>query len=332
MMKKKMMMIINNERIYKLFIPLATTLCIFIFLPAAAGFAQQQNTGFLNAEETSARTYALGGANLADYHDVTVMSLNPAILIENDNSHSIVFGGQQIWGSGLAQGSLGIPLFNNQRHAIAVGMNYHSQGIEDLNYLHATETDLQPDIRRFQFSTGYSIAINSKLSAGVHGNLIHSWNKFQKVWSGNIDAGILYTPTSSLSYAVALRNLGSDVRYSIDFDGTTILKDRRSQKSLDLGATMQFPDNSDRSFFSLSLANKKIFGEDGLIYKGGIEFKPITSIALRTGYLRTPDENGPRFGIGLITDLVHIDYAIAPLTNTSQSGHHFSLSFNLDDL
>ncbi len=321
-----------NSKFIQLFICAFLGISTCMLFSVTDSLAQADSTGFLNTEEASARTYAMAGATLADYHDVTEMSLNPAILVENDNAHSIVFSGQQEWSSSIAHGTIGVPIFNSQRHAIAAGINYHSDNIEDLNYLTAAAPEQRLSLHRFQFSTGYSMALTSKLSLGFRGNLIHSWNKFQKVWSGNIDTGLLYTPTNSISYAVALRNVGSDVRYQIDFDGTTILRDRPSKKRLDLGATMQFPDNSDRSFFSLSLANTKVFGEDGLIYKGGIEVKPISSLALRTGYLRTPDRNGPRFGIGLITDLIRIDYAMAPVTNTPNNGHQLSISFSFNEL
>jgi hypothetical protein len=69
---------------------------------------------------------------------------------------------------------------------------------------------------------------------------------------------------------------------------------------------------------TLSLANEKIFGEAGLLYKGGLEVCPFAFLALRWGYLAGLNVALARYGAGIRTDVVQLDYAISPSLNDVQ--------------
>jgi hypothetical protein len=76
---------------------------------------------------------------------------------------------------------------------------------------------------------------------------------------------------------------------------------------------MRFPsqDTTRKQFLGITIANEKILGQDGLIYRGGIEVFPSSVLALRLGYEVGPELSGYACGAGLVVNVVRLDYALS---------------------
>ena len=89
---------------------------------------------------------------------------------------------------------------------------------------------------------------------------------------------------------------------------------------------MRFPSTSNATVFTLSVVNEKVFGQDGILYKGGMEVYLMKFLGLRGGYIFEPNLGGSaRFGLGLRSDHFQLDYSISPNKSTDLA-YHVSLA------
>jgi hypothetical protein len=141
--------------------------------------------------------------------------------------------------------------------------------------------------------------------------------------------GILYYPSESFSYGAVLHGVGHGITYTPDPAGT-MLGLYNLPGSVDLGLTMRYPTIFRPMSFTMSLSDEKVFGEFGILYRGGLEVIFQKFLVTRIGYLF---DSGARvgqvtFGLGLRTKWGNCDYAIAP-QDASEQLYRFSLAFLL---
>ncbi len=91
---------------------------------------------------------------------------------------------------------------------------------------------------------------------------------------------------------------------------TAIEREGQAPRSIILGASWHYPTTHDRIVFNYFLAGEKIIGVDQVVYRMGLELLPWKFLAIRGGVVSGPVTSVGRFGIGILTSVVEIDYAL----------------------
>ncbi|MEX2574283.1 MAG: hypothetical protein WD317_08300 [Balneolaceae bacterium] len=277
-----------------------------------------------------ARTAALANATVAESGAVSAVNINPATLSFVRNTQSVQLNTYQNWDSNLMLQNITFPALIRGEHRVAAQFGYHHRGFEATNVLGAGPSPM-PDIMMYQADVAYAYSIENILSVGVFNNITFAQNEYARFWSYFANLGVLYAPSESVSYGIALRGLGRSITYELHESNRTLLGSQGLRQSLELGATLQFPVEVEDSYVSLSLANEKRFGENGIWYKGGLEIKPIPVLALRSGILYHPVNRIqiPRFGTGLLLDSLRLDYSFSYRNLPNERFHQLGLTIYL---
>jgi hypothetical protein len=268
--------------------------------------------GAPRAYKLDARTIAMGDATIADPTRLTSVNINPANLAFVRDYNSFHLSTFQNWNNNLSLTNFTLPVYRGKRHFFAAQVAYHQPGWQSLNLL-GNNPQPEPDVHMYQADLTYAISFENVFSIGVMQSVSFAQNDYAQFWTSFTNIGVLYAPTESLSYGIAFRGLGRSLVYEFIEDGRTTLGSQDLRESLELGATLQYPVDSDYTYMSFSMANEKRFGQDGIWYKAGMELRAWQLISFRSGILFQLAQNlyAPRFGLGLQTDLVTIDYAFS---------------------
>ncbi|OGU33829.1 MAG: hypothetical protein A2068_03700 [Ignavibacteria bacterium GWB2_35_6b] len=251
-----------------------------------------------------ARNDAMGNALISEANDISAIYLNPASLVFVKENSIFLNHGQLNNKLGMTE-NFAVPLLRIKPVTLSLGLeSYH------LGYLKENSAFPQQHI----FELGYSItaaanAFAQTFSIGATVGFRYGKTDLSKAWAGYYSIGINYSPSSDINYGIALSGLGDDIRYLM-IDSTLSISKKNANKKLVLGASMKYPSSSSlrRTVFVLALANEKIFGEEGLLYKTGIEIRPWQFLSFRLGYVFGPEVSEPRFGAGAIFNPLVIEY------------------------
>jgi hypothetical protein len=271
--------------------------------------------------KTETRAIALGNATIADPYSNASMNLNPALLSFAVFNRSFNIHSNQNWDNLLVYHSMTFPAVRLGRHHIALQTGIHHQSTDDFNFL--TDRKLtDPDIAVFQIDAGYAFKISDGFSVGAFQNVTHARNKNGQYWTYYANLGLIYNPVGTVSYAAVFRGLGRSPTYEFLENDLTILGSQALRQSLEIGATIRYPDQTALPYLAISFSNEKRFGEDGMWYKAGVEAIPIPLISIRSGLLFKPEDQLyiPRFGLGLNLAFISLDYAAS---HRSVYGEHF---------
>lgn len=278
------------------------------------------------------RTTALGDATVADAHDLSDMNINPSAIAFVTDFNAIQFDAMQNWNNNFMFENLTVPVIRIQQHTLAAQFSIYNGGFEGTNFL-GTSPMPQPDLAMYQFDLAYAISIENVLSFGVYNNITFARNDHAQFWTYFPVFGLMYAPSKSISYGIAFRGLGRSVTYLFpDASGITALNSQNLRESLELGATLKFPVNTDKTYLSLSLSNEKRFGERGIWYKAGLELTTIPHLALRGGMLLLPEDDlyAPRFGVGFITKRLELNYSISYQKRMYERYHQLGITVHLN--
>jgi hypothetical protein len=264
-----------------------------------------------------ARSVSLAEANLADISDVSVMYWNPGALGLLENV-SVVFDEYYEMRTAINNDNAAVAIPHVSEGTLALGASVCNVGYIKL---------IQPyNYQAVEYGVDIAYAANLSPGFGVgfrmhsqFGHTINS-NMFTNDWS----FGLVYSPSSEVSYGLVCSGLGEGLRL---IDSVSLAKEALARR-LEVGVTMHYPASRNNQFLTVSVSNEKIFGESGLYYKTGIELLPVNFIALRYGFVVGPDFSTPRYGIGLKTNYIHLDYVIAP-SYMSTRFQQITLSINL---
>ncbi len=276
------------------------------------------------------RTTALGDATVADPTDLTSININPANLSFVRNTDVLHIDMHQNWNNNLMFQNITFPAFRNGSHTIAGQFAFHHAGVNATNFL-GTNPLPEPNLSMIQLETAYAYSFENTLSFGVLNSISFAQNEVARFWTISPSLGMLYAPSESVSYGIAFRGLGRSITYQQIGEDLTALGSQNLRESLELGATLQFPVDTDDTYLSLSLANEKRFGENGVWYKIGLEVYVVPSVALRSGLLFHPERNiyAPRFGVGVNSGIIRIDYSVSHSRNLLERFHQLGLTLQL---
>lgn len=296
---------------------IAIVVCIGMMQPAAAQTVSQY---FTQTSAIGARAEGLGGAYVSDPYDVSAMYWNPGALVYIQQP-SVMLNHSMDVSNRLMTESAALPLRSTRQDMIAIGVTVNHRGY--------VGGDFTGDFSLIQY--GYDIAyareVIPTLSLGGRVGVQYGISESSNLWAAAASVGVFYSPSQEVSYGASFSGLGSVIRY--EWDGyTATVGPTNAPHSLQIGATMRFPAPIKESFLLVAIANEKIFGQDGLLYKGGVELFPVKYLALRVGYVFKPGASAARYGLGFRAGRFHIDYGISPSQESNQN-YNFAVAFDL---
>lgn len=312
------------------------SLCLFTPVDSWAQLTDTTNAGQRGApriQKVSARTAALGNATVGDPTDISVININPAGLAFVQDLKDAQINVSQNWNNNMMLENFTLPAFKIYNHTIAAQFSiHHDRGFESVNFL-GTNPMPQPQITMYQLDVVYSVTIANTFSIGVLNNFSYAENSIAQFSTYYPTLGMMYAPSESVSYGIAFRGLGRSIVYNVvGSRGLTTLGSQDLRESLELGASLQFPADTDKTYMSISLANEKRFGEEGVWYKAGLEWTNIPLLALRSGIIFKPETNvyAPRFGAGIVSDFLTLDYTVSYSKDLYERFHQLGITLHLD--
>ncbi len=310
------------------------TLITFLILLMCQSNAMAQtetdadNEGSLRVQKFDVRTLSLGNATLADAFGNTTIGINPALSGILNNGREMHLNSYHNWDTNLMQHDITLPSIILDKHHFTARVGATTNGYDGINYLGSARLP-EPDVEQYFTELAYAYAFSSVFSMGVLQSVTYTFNDETNFLTYFADFGLVYTPNENISYGLAVRGVGRDSHYRINEGDEIILFHQRLGQTLDLGSTFRFTTDK-RTFLSISLANEKRFGEDGIWYKGGIEYLPVPAISIRTGALFHIGQDLflPRLGLGFDTGgYFNINYMVAPRNIRGENFHQLGLTF-----
>ncbi len=164
--------------------------------------------------------------------------------------------------------------------------------------------------RGFELRAGgaWAVMLMHDLSAGLQARMAHATTDADPVWAFSADAGLIYRPTRYHTVGLALRDFGTDYAITRPVLPPDV-SDVRPSRIISLSAALYFPLDAGAQVLVLSFENDKMIGRRGLLYKAGLEYRPLPFAALRGGIQIRGEDVEPGGGAGLATGSVHVDYA-----------------------
>lgn len=316
-----------------LFIPAITLL---VSLPAAAQVTDTTGTGtglrgVPHVYKYDARSTALGEATVADPTNLSSININPAALSFVRHYNVVQVNSYQNWNNNLMTQNATFPVFAVDQHRFAGQLGFYHGGFNSTNPIGEAPFP-EPDLNMYQFDLVYAYSLENVLSFGILNSTTLAQNDIARYWTNFTSLGLMYAPSQTLSYGFALRGLGRSVEYQITEEGSTTLGSQELRESIELGATIAFPVDNEETDVSLSLANEKRFGQNGIWYKLGLEGRALDIFKLRGGFLWHPDSEifAPRFGVGIDSETIRLDYSISAQERLNERFHQLGITFNLD--
>ncbi len=254
-----------------------------------------------------ARANSLAESFMADAYDVTSMYWNPSALAFLQN-YSLVMNHSMDLSRGMMIESIASPFRIKKGEVISLGLIMHHRG-----YLQSSPSPSEFRVVEYGYDLAYAQELLPTLAMGARVDVRYGRGDLSNLWSISGSVGLFYSPSQEVSYGAALNNIGSCIEYS--YDGSmTLLHSMNLHRSLEVGAAMRYPSEFKKPVLTLAIANEKIFTESGLIYKGGVEWFPTSSLALRVGYVYRTDPviGSVRYGLGIALGRFKLDYATAP--------------------
>jgi hypothetical protein len=275
---------------------LASAICLLMSVLVAV------STGSAQSGIMSARSAGLRGSNLAEFSGVDAFHLNPASLAIMERT-SLVLSHAQDPENGVSRDAFDVPVMSQQGFGLGA-----SVGLIHRGYLPAAPGRMIGWAG--EFGVGYEFVEN--LSFGSSLTFTHASSNGIEGAGAYASFGLLYAPASEISYTITYGRVGTESVHSIEADSISITSGRMPQR-LQIGIAMRFPSpaTSRPQVFGISVGNEKILGEDGLIYRGGIEVFPTGFVALRVGYEVGPQLKGYSLGMGLVLGVIRLDYALS---------------------
>jgi hypothetical protein len=279
------------------------------------------------------RSAALADATIADPLLLSSMNINPAAIAFTRNFQAVHTNLSHEFNSNLSWKNVTLPVLKSRMHTIAMQVGHHGIGLDIMNPF--SGPDYQAEFNAFQFDVAYAISFQNVFSIGLSNNVSFATNPYSEYWTTHLAVGMLYAPSQSITYGAAFRGIGRTTDWKIIPDGRTGIGSQDIPNSLELGATLHFPVDTDKTWLSVSLANEKRFGEKGIWYKAGVETYALPWLAIRTGmlfHLESPTETSsnivaPRMGLGINKHTFSLDYSFSPSDKLPERFHQIGISF-----
>lgn len=258
----------------------------------------------------SARGEALGYSYVSETTEATGMYWNPAMLAFTPGMQAVV-GAYHLWNYSQLSVYGAVPLRLFGRHTFGLGYTQTALGNEWT----------APEFVARSFDLAYSFKFSEVFSIGTMVNLNYGQTSSSEFWTASVAVGLFYLPTSGLRYGFTFEGLGT----GLDYAQYRMYAIRNQTKILRMGVSYTYPVFRKDKLVTMTIAGEKWYGIASLHYYMGLELTPFSFVAFRIGYASKPEasvdySSGGRYGIGIMTKYVHLDYAVSP--SVSASRHH----------
>ena len=308
----------------------AFTFCFVLFCQLPA-MSQTQNDeypkGVLPSQMFDTRSLSLASTTIADLYGRPSIGINAALSGLFNKPSFFQFNSNRNWNNNLMQHDLTLPTLSIGAHHITTRFGILHKGFENLPFSSSSSLH-NPDITMYRAELAYAIALSNYFSLGTLQSISYvTTDGEEQYWNYFADLGLIYAPDGPVSYGMVFRGLGQETTYEILETGQTALDRRLARQILEIGVTFRYP-IEERTYMSISFANEKRFGEDGLWYKGGVEILPVSVINIRGGMMINFDQSLfiPRVGLGINTSVLQLDYMIAPKNLIGEQFHQIGLT------
>lgn len=291
---------------------LRTAILVFVVLSMWLTTASAQSVTYyrVHPSPSGARSLAFSEASSADNRDLNAMYSNPASLVFV-RIPTIVVNHAIERASNVMNENVAIPLMLHGKEAVAIGLTVNHVG-------YALSGHVAPfKVIQYGYDVAYAREVIPTFSLGGGLAVRYAKSEASNLWGVFSTIGLFYSPSEEISYGAVFTGLGSGIRYTYDGVSTTLASEN-IPRTLQMGATLRYPGSQKADIVVASFANEKIFGEDGVRYKGGLEIIPYHFLALRMGYFVDPDVSVPTFGVGIKVTRWYLDAAIQPSKLTNQ--------------
>ncbi|MBI3111313.1 MAG: hypothetical protein HYZ01_07050 [Ignavibacteriales bacterium] len=265
------------------------------------------------------RAVAMADAHVAEAGDVNSFYWNPASLsFLRRNSMIVNYAGAATGGG--SSFLLAAPFPAGQDQALGLGFSYE-EGRSD------NASGNPTSFAQYGVDLASSVNIAYSLSLGMRVSVLFAHNdQFQSVL-GSTSFGLLYSPVPAISYALVYNGLSLGTSYSAD-SSQGLFAAEQVPRNFEIGLAFHYPSSREHRVVTVTLANQKFVGLDGLAYKGGVEVSPWRVLNLQAGYMSGPHGSEGRCGIGIQSPWIVLQYAIAPHKDRGPI-HHAGVSFVL---
>jgi hypothetical protein len=277
---------------------------------------------------TGARSASLADTYVSEPFDVVAMYTNPATLANLLNRTAVVSVSLErvLSTDNIMNENVSVPISLQKDLNLGFGLTYSHVG-----HIRPESPLSGMSYKQFGLDAGFAWSIFRALSLGVGVRANLGATDDGTRYSVSSSMGLYYFPTQEFGYGISLQGLGNELDYTYDSLLSQSISERRNRdKSLQVGVTWHYRGNSNRPLVTIAMANQKIFGANGMIYKGGIEGMPVSFLALRLGYWVGESTVAPKFGLGLKLQPFSIDYSVSP-NSLEPVSHQLSISYDLTD-
>jgi hypothetical protein len=331
----------------------------FIILLTSLSFAgDEKRKGTNGADEllipVGARSIATGGAFIPSLKGVEAIYYNPAGLCGSEKSEAMFSYMTYIADINVSY----LAVSANIEDVGAFGLSFKSLDFGDIQQTTIEDPD---GITGNTYSPGYytlgltySKSITDRVSAGFTGKLIHESIMNTSATGAAVDFGVQYRFQNNLSIGVAVKNIGSDMKF-VGQDLQT--RTEVPGSGVGTGNAVYSPETEPfqiPSFFELGLNYTYDFNTENSLMMGtvfrnnnslqdqymyGVEYKVMNVFALRSGYEMVDRNNesnvyGLNFGVGIEYDTensvrVSFDYAFRSIKDFPTDNHVFTLKLGI---
>ncbi len=303
------------------------SVCISAFLFAGAR-AQITSENADRHFIAGARAASLADSYVAEAYDVTSMYTNPATLPALLRSSVVVnYSLERILGTdNIMNENAAVPIPLRAGLSLGVGATFSHVG-------HVRESSPLSGFKYSQYGLDVGVGwfVTRFISVGSEVTARYGKAGTQGLTSVCGTVGAYYSPSPEIAYGVSLQGLGDGLEYSLDSQRSETTVSRENlDRSVQIGVSWRFRDNREEPILTLVMANQKILRKSGLVYKGGIEFAPVSFLALRAGYWVGQETLAPKFGGSVRVAPLQLDYAVSP-SKLEPVFHQFSLSLDINN-
>jgi hypothetical protein len=300
----------------KFFISHAAAALAAVFLAAGLSVAQQTTTLYFRQSPLSARAAAVGEAFVADVQSVGSAAWNPASLVYLQSVSVDATVGARMDNRAMT-GGVTLPLAAREQYGIAV--SGYSALFDRADWSAKTGTVYGGTMScAARVTPTFSVGALYTMQTGTYAGTT--------VTGHNFGIGMMYTALPAFTYGAALTGIGSGIVYHQTDSVRSIDRQGELPRSITLGAEWHYPTTHDRIMFNYFLAGEKIIGVDQVVYRMGLEILPWKFLAIRGGVVSGPITSVGRFGFGIRTSIVDIDYAVAS-SRAEDRVHSVTVSF-----
>jgi hypothetical protein len=263
-----------------------------------------------------ARENALGGAGVALISGPTSATYNPASAAFTTRGVALMHHKQ------FADTRSEFIGFTVRRGDWAISPSFWGTRVSDIEYrLEPTSEPISTfDATNEAVGAAVAYAVNSQVSVGVAGRYIHQKILFESSQGWTVDAGVIGRWLERrITLGLAVNHAGKMSEFVAE----------RPTLPTTLRGGAAYEKVFGKTVTALVTADALAIRDSAPQYRGGVELRAPTYLAVRAGMVQGLEAQTFSLGFGLFVKHIQFDYAFIPYRENLGEGHRFSLSFDL---